>query len=98
MIRGREMKPRFLVLLSGILTLGFGYWLAEESRDAREIWVSIGGWILGFWFASSILGLSHSAQESDDSESDDEEEIEEEYEDEEYADDEYDEYDEGDER
>ncbi|MBW2389711.1 MAG: hypothetical protein JRG89_14930, partial [Deltaproteobacteria bacterium] len=52
------MKPRFLVLLAGIFTLGFGYWLAEESRDTREIWVSMGAWILGFWFASSILGLS----------------------------------------
>ena len=86
------MKPRFLVMLSGILTLGFGYWLAEESRDAREIWLSMGSWILGFWFASSILGLSLPAKESDDSDAEDEEEVEEEYED--YADDEYDEEDE----
>lgn len=54
------MKPHFFVLLSGVLTLGFGYWLAENSRDTREIWVSMGAWILGFWFASSILGLANS--------------------------------------
>lgn len=58
------MKPRFLILLSGTITLGFGYWLAEESRDAREIWLSMGAWILGFWFASSILGLSQPERES----------------------------------
>jgi hypothetical protein len=64
------MKPRFLILLSGTLTLGFGYWLAEESRDAREIWLSMGAWILGFWFASSILGLSRPERESIDPETD----------------------------
>ena len=64
------MKPRFLVLLSGIFTLGFGYWLAEESRDAREIWVSMGAWVLGFWFASSILGPPRPDSESIDSEAD----------------------------
>ena len=74
------MKPRFLVLLSGIFSLGFGYWLAEESRDTREIWVSMGAWILGFWFASSILGFSHPDPES---ELDDEDEEDDEYEDEE---------------
>ena len=55
------MKPHFFVLLSGVLTLGFGYWLAENSRDTREIWVSMGAWILGFWFASSLLSLSNPA-------------------------------------
>ncbi len=64
------MKPRFLILLSGTITLGFGYWLAEESRDAREIWLSMGAWILGFWFASSILGLSQPERESIDLETD----------------------------
>ena len=59
-----------LVLLSGILTLGFGYWLAQESRDVREIWVSMGAWILGFWFASSLLGLSAPDPGFDDDESD----------------------------
>ncbi len=59
------MKPRFLVLLSGGLTLGFGYWLAEGARDPREIWVSMGAWILGFWFASSIMGLTGSGGETD---------------------------------
>ena len=54
------MKPHFFVLLSGVLTLGFGFWLAENSRDGREIWVSMGAWVLGFWFASSIMGLSAS--------------------------------------
>lgn len=64
------MKPRFLILLSGTITLGFGYWLAEESRDAREIWLSMGAWTLGFWFASSILGLSQPERESIDLETD----------------------------
>ncbi len=64
------MKPHFLVLLSGVLTLGFGYWLAEESRDSREIWVSMGAWVLGFWFASSILRLSRSNRDSDSAGSD----------------------------
>ena len=68
------MKPRFLVLLSGILTLGFGYWLAEESRDSREIWVSIGAWILGFWFASSILARSDPKSDDDDDDLEEEEE------------------------
>lgn len=73
------MKPRFLVLLSAIFTLGFGYWLAEESRDSREIWVSTGAWMLGFWFAASILGFSHPESEPPDPESepDDEDEYEE---------------------
>ena len=64
------MKPHFLVLLSGVLTLGFGYWLAEESRDAQEIWVSMGAWVLGFWFASNILRLSRSNRDSDSAGSD----------------------------
>ena len=76
------MKPRFLVLLSGIITLGFGYWLAEESRDAREIWLSTGAWILGFWFASSILGLSPASPEVTDPESEYDDEYEDVYEDE----------------
>jgi hypothetical protein len=88
------MKPQFLVLLSGVLTLGFGYWLAEESRDAREIWVSMGAWILGFWFASSILGLAKSDGDTQDRDSvsedeepdDEEEEAEEDDEEEEYDD------------
>ena len=54
------MKPRTLALLSGTVTLGFGYWLAEHSRDSREIWFSVGAWVSGFWFASSLL--SNSAQ------------------------------------
>ncbi len=53
------MKPRIVVLLSGTLTLGFGYWLSENSRDEREIWFSIGSWVLGFWFASSLLSYSN---------------------------------------
>ncbi len=52
------MKPRIVVLLSGTLTLGLGYWLAENSRDAREIWISLACWLLGFWFASSIMAYS----------------------------------------
>lgn len=52
------MKSRTLVLFSGTLTLGFGYWLAEASRDAREIWVAMGAWVLGFWFASHLLGAA----------------------------------------
>ena len=72
------MKPRFLVLLSGVLTLGFGYWLAEQSRDAREIWVSMGAWILGFWFASSIMGIPGSEVESVDPEADEQSDTEDE--------------------
>lgn len=64
------MKPRALVLLSGTLTLGFGYWLAEQSRDSREIWFSLGAWILGFWFASSLLSSSAQPAESNGSEDD----------------------------
>ena len=58
------MKPHFFVFLSGVLTLGFGFWLAENSRDDREIWVSMSAWVLGFWFASSIMGLSRPDPES----------------------------------
>ncbi len=77
------MKPRALILLSGTLTLGFGYWLAEHSRDSREIWFSVGAWILGFWFASSMLANSAQSAEPGDSQDDDYDE-EDEYEEEEY--------------
>jgi len=50
------MKSRPLALFSGSLTLGLGYWLAESSRDAREIWLTLVAWVLGFWFASNLLG------------------------------------------
>jgi hypothetical protein len=59
------MKPRIVTILTGTLTLGLGYWLSENSRDAREIWISIGCWLLGFWFASSILSYSNSATTPD---------------------------------
>jgi len=49
------MKHRAFVLLSGVLTLGLGYWLAEHSRDSREIWLTMGAWVLGYWFASGLL-------------------------------------------
>lgn len=75
------MKPRFLVVLSVAVTIGFGYWLAESSRDDREVWISIGAWILGFWFASSILGVSHARSDSGSGDAD--EEYDEEYDDEE---------------
>ncbi len=73
------MKSRSLVLMTGVLTLGFGYWLSESARDAREIWISMGAWILGFWFASSLLGLP---RDSGDDEGDDQEQ----WDDEEYED------------
>lgn len=88
------MKPRTLALLSGTLTLGFGYWLAEHSRDSREIWFSVGSWILGFWLASSLLANSAQPlqpEESDNDEYEDDGADDEEYE--EYDDEEYEEYD-----
>jgi hypothetical protein len=72
------MKPRIVVLLSGTLTLGVGYWLSENSRDAREIWLGLGCWILGFWFASSIMSFSNPTAIRDADEETDEEEYEEE--------------------
>ncbi len=74
------MKSRSLVLLSGTLTLGLGYWLSESSRDAREIWLSMGAWILGFWFASSLLGAPRVEPDDDAVEDDEYEEDDEEYE------------------
>jgi hypothetical protein len=67
------MKPRIVTILTGTLTLGLGYWLSENSRDAREIWISIGCWLLGFWFASSILAPLTSATAPDPLDDDDEE-------------------------
>lgn len=81
------MKPRSLALLSGCLTLGFGYWLAEHSRDSREIWSSVGAWVLGFWFASSLLANSAKPPEPNSSEYDDEDDEEDDEYEEEYEDD-----------
>ena len=79
------MRSRSLVLLSGTATLGLGYWLSEASRDSREIWLTMGAWILGFWFAGGLLGgASDDAKDEDDvedyeyDEADEEEEAEEE--------------------
>lgn len=68
------MKSRLIVLLSGTLTLGVGYWLSENSRDEREIWLSIGCWILGFWFASSLLSYSNPVTSGDEEDEEYEEE------------------------
>ena len=68
------MKPRIVVLLSGTLTLALGYWLAEHSRDSREIWTALGCWALGFWFASSILSYSSPMETRDADDYDDEDE------------------------
>ena len=76
------MKPRIVVLLSGTLTLAIGYWLSENSRDAREIWLSVGCWVLGFWFASSLLSFSQADGRKAAREEYDEDEEEEEYEEE----------------
>lgn len=79
------MKHRAFVLLSGVLTLGLGYWLAEHSRDSREIWLTMGAWILGYWFASGLLARPKKTDDEDEDKGDkgDEEEYEDE-EDEEY--------------
>ncbi len=76
------MKSRPLALFSGTITLGLGYWLAESSRDAREIWVALIAWVLGFWFASNLLGdpPAESPVEAEDDEGDDYEYEEDEYE------------------
>ncbi|MFT5441481.1 MAG: hypothetical protein ACI8W3_000522 [Myxococcota bacterium] len=72
------MRSRSLVLLSGTVTLGLGYWLSEASRDSREIWLTMGAWILGFWFAGGLLGgSSDEAEDEDEVEVEDDEEKEE---------------------
>ncbi len=85
------MKSRPLALFSGSLTLGLGYWLAESSRDAREIWLTLIAWVLGFWFASNLLGEPRERVEEPAADDDGTEEEEYEYDDEDYE--EYEEYD-----
>ncbi|MDP6977520.1 MAG: hypothetical protein QF570_02825 [Myxococcota bacterium] len=78
------MKSRPLALFSGTLTLGLGYWLAESSRDAREIGVALIAWVLGFWFASNLLGEPPAASEVASSADDTDEYGDDGYEDDEY--------------
>ena len=69
------MKPLTLGLLAGLGTILFGLWLMEFGRDDREVWVSIGAWLLGFWVASGITNRNDSGDreepEEDDSDADD---------------------------
>ena len=49
------MKPRYLIWLAGLASLAYAIGLVRASRDDLDIWIGLGGWLLGFWFAASIL-------------------------------------------
>ncbi len=51
------MKPRYLFAIALLATGVGGYLLVEHSVADREIWIAMGAWLLGFWFASGINGI-----------------------------------------
>ena len=65
------MKPSYLTVIALIATLAAGYALIEYAESDREIWIAIGAWLLGFWFASGVNGVRSPEPESE-SELDDE--------------------------
>jgi hypothetical protein len=71
------MKPGYLVAAALLGTLGFGYWIVAFGRGEREIWIALGGWLLGFWLASGIRGSMAEAGAEADEETEWEEEDEE---------------------
>ena len=50
------MKPRWLGLLAGVSSLGFGWWLITRPHSSRELFLCMVAWVLGFWVASGIRG------------------------------------------
>lgn len=68
------MKPSYLTVFAAIATLVAGYMLVQHSVDDREIWIAMGAWLLGFWFASGINSARSAEAAGDDDEDDDEDE------------------------
>lgn len=69
------MKPRYLAWLAGLASLAYAFWLVRASREDLDIWIGLGGWLLGFWFAASILNLGRTKEtvaEEDEDDSHDE--------------------------
>ena len=50
------MKPRWLGLLAGLASLGFGWWLLDQPHTSRELFLCMVAWVLGFWVASGLRG------------------------------------------
>ena len=50
------MKPRWLGLLAGLASLGFGWWLLDQPHTSRELFLCMVAWVLGFWVATGIRG------------------------------------------
>lgn len=66
------MKPSYLTVIALLGTLAAGYALVEYAESDREIWIAIGAWLLGFWFASGINGARDSARDEAGDEDEDE--------------------------
>jgi len=64
------MKPRYVAWLAGLASLAYAFGLVRASRDDLEIWIGLGGWLIGFWFAASILNLRRRDEEKGDPEED----------------------------
>ncbi len=65
------MKPRYLAWLAGLVSLAYAFGLVRLSRDDLDIWIGLAGWLIGFWFAASILSLGRrDGQEEEDPEED----------------------------
>lgn len=50
------MKPRWLGLLAGLASIGFGWWLLAQPHSSRELFLCMVAWVLGFWVATGIRG------------------------------------------
>jgi len=72
------VKPSYLTVIAILASLAAGYALIEHAANDREIWIAIGAWLLGFWFASGINGARNSAIDEAEDEEDDYDEEEEE--------------------
>lgn len=61
------MKPSYLTGFAILATLAAGYVLVEYAQNDREVWIAMGAWVLGFWFASGVNGMrSQDQPEPDD--------------------------------
>ena len=59
------MKPIYLAWLAGVVSLAYGFGLVRASRDDLDIWIGLGGWLIGFWFAASILNLARRGEQEE---------------------------------
>lgn len=67
------MKPRYLGLLAGLASLGFGWWLLAQPHSSRELFLCMIAWVLGFWVATGIRRSLPEVEEPEDEWDEDEE-------------------------